>query len=488
MLKCPNGTASVTGISDITQCVPTGYDIVRRVSVIPSWYSNSTAGVGQFLSNLTDFWQIGGADSSIPRGQQAYPIGTISVQALDVVVVTLDLTRLDVNMTYGQDYQISVYVDCKPCPTRYICDFNAKTPTCTTTPTIAEQKTAYQNCLNTYKLPSCVNTTNSDNLSPMDCPANASQTTTDDVIYGVTDVFRFMEPDLYKCRQLPYFCDNQQYMKLEWKLESYNGPPNDHQAELQWWESLGFRTNTTWNRMMLQSSGGESYFYEQTLGCCQCQPRYLPHFFRDTTLADLGYTDNKHGLIQLEFLVLESIELTIVTELLNAQYIYEFDNYFPDRADIYVHQPGRAKYTPSNPSRDAFINIITSGQFSSMVMPLNMPNQVYRVPGSGFPGTTAVHMEQQVLINRLADVNFGDQSYQKRLTEHLQYEYLLLKLASDNSSDLPAFNEWAYIPNVQLESSNNYAVPDPWANVEAQLLWWTTADSLSTGGNSFLGM
>ena len=49
-----------------------------------------------------------------------HPIpGTIRAQANDVVMVSLDFTQLPHNLTYGDDYQIGVYVDCKPCPTRY---------------------------------------------------------------------------------------------------------------------------------------------------------------------------------------------------------------------------------------------------------------------------------------------------------------------------------------------------------------------------------
>lgn len=49
-----------------------------------------------------------------------------------VAVVTLDLSALSRNVTYGQHYQLAVYLDCKPCPTRYQCMWEVEPPTCST--------------------------------------------------------------------------------------------------------------------------------------------------------------------------------------------------------------------------------------------------------------------------------------------------------------------------------------------------------------------
>ena len=49
-----------------------------------------------------------------------------------VAVVTLDISALSRNVTYGQHYQLAVYLDCKPCPTRYQCVWEVDPPTCST--------------------------------------------------------------------------------------------------------------------------------------------------------------------------------------------------------------------------------------------------------------------------------------------------------------------------------------------------------------------
>lgn len=47
-------------------------------------------------------------------------------------MVTLDISALSRNVTYGQHYQLAVYLDCKPCPTRYQCEWEVDPPTCST--------------------------------------------------------------------------------------------------------------------------------------------------------------------------------------------------------------------------------------------------------------------------------------------------------------------------------------------------------------------
>ncbi|CAN0526679.1 unnamed protein product, partial [Scytosiphon promiscuus] len=54
------------------------------------------------------------------------------IELLQVAVVTLDISGLARNMTYGQHYKLSVYLDCKPCPTRYQCEWEVDPPTCST--------------------------------------------------------------------------------------------------------------------------------------------------------------------------------------------------------------------------------------------------------------------------------------------------------------------------------------------------------------------
>lgn len=65
-----------------------------------------------------------------------FPVDKILLCPLDaheqVAVVTLDISALSRNVTYGQHYQLAVYLDCKPCPTRYQCVWEVDPPTCST--------------------------------------------------------------------------------------------------------------------------------------------------------------------------------------------------------------------------------------------------------------------------------------------------------------------------------------------------------------------
>jgi hypothetical protein len=48
-------------------------------------------------------------------------LGRVSLKALDVAILTVDLRSLLRNMTYNAHYQLSVYIDCEPCKVRYDC-------------------------------------------------------------------------------------------------------------------------------------------------------------------------------------------------------------------------------------------------------------------------------------------------------------------------------------------------------------------------------
>jgi hypothetical protein len=115
----------------------------------------------------------------------------------------------------------------------------------------------------------------------------------------------------------------------------------------------------------------------------RCERYILPYFFLDNSVADLGQNDNKHGFNQISILAVEESELTIVVELLNGQYYRDFDDNIPDKSDIFIHTPGRAKYTPSNPSRASFMIILDEGDLDdqNMALPLNLPMQQKRLPG-----------------------------------------------------------------------------------------------------------
>lgn len=151
LVKCPNGTVSSTGSNSLTDCTPELVQVLRRISVIPSYfnanYSPPATSGNLKLSNISDFWEISGADYSLPNGPQSYKIGTINVEAFDVAVITLDFTSIHYNITYGVDFRVSIYVDCKPCPSQYYCDYSQQPATCKY-PSVAEQNLRFNECKN----------------------------------------------------------------------------------------------------------------------------------------------------------------------------------------------------------------------------------------------------------------------------------------------------------------------------------------------------
>ena len=153
LMKCPNGTNSLPQSTSVSDCVANGLYVNRRISVVPKWYNDSTTepSLMGHLKNSSDFWELGGADDSVEGGVESYTVGTISLDALDVLMVTLDFTQLESNLTYGEHYRIAVYVDCKPCPPSYVCDYRVDPPMCFS-PNADEQSNNYLNCLSTNKL------------------------------------------------------------------------------------------------------------------------------------------------------------------------------------------------------------------------------------------------------------------------------------------------------------------------------------------------
>lgn len=154
MFRCPNGTVSLNGAKSIQDCTPERVQILRRISVIPSYYTPNTtispkAGT-LTLANTTDYWELSGADYSLPNGPQSYNLGTIRANTFDVIVITIDLTRIHYNLTYGADYRVGLYVNCKPCPAQYYCDYTNSTGSSCTSPSFAYQQYLYNQCLDRF--------------------------------------------------------------------------------------------------------------------------------------------------------------------------------------------------------------------------------------------------------------------------------------------------------------------------------------------------
>lgn len=58
------------------------------------------------------------------------PLESLQLKGWEVAVITIDLRNIPANYTYDKHYRIAVYVDCAPCPTRYVCNYANEPPTC----------------------------------------------------------------------------------------------------------------------------------------------------------------------------------------------------------------------------------------------------------------------------------------------------------------------------------------------------------------------
>merc|ERR1711871_991113 len=108
LLKCPNGTTMSGGAKNIFGCKKSGAEVLRRMVPIPK-----NAYHRMRLINASERVPLSGTGS---RG-----IGFLQMEAFETAIVTINATQLTRNFTYNADYQISVYVDCDPCPARYRC-------------------------------------------------------------------------------------------------------------------------------------------------------------------------------------------------------------------------------------------------------------------------------------------------------------------------------------------------------------------------------
>ncbi|DAZ97950.1 TPA: hypothetical protein N0F65_006375 [Lagenidium giganteum] len=114
LLKCPNGTTSAIGSDSIYDCVKTSSEILQRTVPIPLNHSR--------LLNGTDNTALSGTGQGI---------GSVELEPLEVAIFTINTTQLSRNITYKDHYQISIYMDCQPCPPRYKCNLKDIPPSCT---------------------------------------------------------------------------------------------------------------------------------------------------------------------------------------------------------------------------------------------------------------------------------------------------------------------------------------------------------------------
>jgi hypothetical protein len=452
LTKCPNGTTSALGSSQWTECFSERYEVLRRISIIPSWYNDSTPALSGYLFNYSDFSELTGADSKLSNGTNTYKLGTVKLETFDEMVATVDLTHISYNLTYGSSFRIAVYIDCKPCPARYLCDYTQDPPTCerssgTTYPTIAQQQQLFDECLQRYKLTSCTNRYG----SRVDC--------SNSTVYNVST---FQEPDLYKCMQIPYFCDAKYWPKQTWKILTE--------------PDTGIALPASAQEQSTYINDPNSKETTYTPGCCSCEPHWMPHFFLDSDLIETGYSDHEHAFVQFTMLAVKPVEITLAVELFHGQYISDFDTNVPDRGDIFIHRPSRADYKPSNPSRAAFMAFVVSSDFADLELPLNLPITNNRNPKEpyrtlGVSGTYYQALETKVLMGRTSDLHQSDPTYEKRYKKRKLDVYLEQLRQFGNLSE--SFDDFAAIPDTSTLSKSLFAVSDPFNNIYFDSSYWS---------------
>ena len=190
LLKCPNGSTTLQSGSDkLEDCVKANDEVLSRHSMIPSSLSEANSSK---VKNFTDFTELSGNDM--------IGIGSVVLKPMDVAVFSINMTDLPTNMTYEDHYRLSVYLNCKPCGPRYICNANRKS--CKNL-SLRDQYDKLNSCLRKYRTPVCVHR---DGYS-----VNASWCKEESI--EATEKFKseylmFQEPDLYKCLSMPLFCDD----------------------------------------------------------------------------------------------------------------------------------------------------------------------------------------------------------------------------------------------------------------------------------------
>jgi len=201
LLKCPNGTYTKGfGAQSTEDCIVRKNEVLRRVPVTApeSVQDNVTAGILHLSQH----------DHEIES--ETLALGTFYLKAYDIAHYTVNLSSLPRNMTYGKDYQLSIYRNCKPCPTRYRCE----SQTGCSRPSKESQHSRLNLCLQKYRKQVCVH----QNGTSIDIDLCTNGTFADESLI-------YSEPDLERCLSLPLFCEDKPWNYLTFrKLCRDEGP------------------------------------------------------------------------------------------------------------------------------------------------------------------------------------------------------------------------------------------------------------------------
>jgi hypothetical protein len=480
LLKCPNGTRidPASGATQILDCVTTREEVLMRSNAVPidatkySWWrtryderkeedkdTGILSGTDMFLRNMSDFVHLSGTNDM--------PVGSLFLRTFESVVLTLDLRDLAVNLTYDDHYRIAVYVDCKPCPVQYACNYEQEPPTCNS-PSLEDQLINYERCLEIENTRVCMNATGVE----MDCDLFDA---------GDPCIVEYWEGDLAKCNQIPYYCDDTPRYTKNWRIpmeycirdsehkciagNTYYDSLNNFKAGktavdmdilgggtttktvlrdyIGWIEPYAdydYACNASGSNMrkvvsaFLNSSGFENSLkpfnedpvgyddelqYEKTItGCCKCEPHSMPEFFNQK-MKDPGFPDNKHTDVQLVVSALKDTEITICFELQHGQYVAEFEAGVKGVAgpggtgELFMHVPYRADYTNKNKrKRNSFLALIKSETADEVMLPMNLPRKFVRnaqsLPSTDYTTGYSARFEYDIVIDRPARWDTSD--------------------------------------------------------------------------------
>jgi hypothetical protein len=318
LFKCPNGTKSFIKADSVEDCViPDIPEVLRRISAIPVWYWKSmNESYGEFgaskfeefnefklhgkvfdennpvkYMNGTDYNDVGNIYES------GDSIGTLKMTTGEVAVYTFNLTGMPNNFTYNEHYRISAYKDCKPCPNRYVCSYDDEPEgTCADFPSSDVQFENFNKCLLTERKTVCVtNETKTAVLGeegvggcldtkamydsgyyPLSHPNSLIDPNTKlpvitaipqseiDTFYSTFLVYD--EPDLFKCLNTPYFCDEQEWPYMTWRRICKDDPDPEN---LDYYNCKEFELWKNFERWAhLQCSIYDNLDYDPLSGLC----------------------------------------------------------------------------------------------------------------------------------------------------------------------------------------------------------------------------
>jgi len=114
-LRCPNGTTSNVQSSNLYDCMKRGDEVLQRLVPIDPVY----------LVNATERRVLADAFERTKWG-----LGSLELLGGEQSVISIDMRNVSANFTYGEHFQLAIYVDCEPCPPHYRCKYSASPLTC----------------------------------------------------------------------------------------------------------------------------------------------------------------------------------------------------------------------------------------------------------------------------------------------------------------------------------------------------------------------